>query len=232
MIRKGLPWLLVVAMLAYFAVQHWMARPSGPVPVGAATSVPGGDGWINLLDTAHAAQWKNLGDDMDIFEIKDGMLHVYGVTLTPLRYATYTGERFTDFELHVEFKVASGTNSGLFLRAQPNDPVARGFEVQVLDDFGDVPTKNSCGSVYDVVSPMFNLSRPAGEWNSYDIVVRGTSVAIVHNGWKVIDTDFAKMSTPLGKFKIPYAEMQREGNVAVQDHGGECWYRNFLVRKI
>lgn len=232
MLRKGLPWALVGILLIYLGVQHWLASPSGPVPVGAPTPAPEGDGWVDLLDATHVPQWKNLGDDKNIFAIKDGVLHIYGVTLTPLRYATYTGEKFTDFELHVEFKLASGTNSGLFLRTQPNDPVQRGFEVQVLEDFGAPPTKNSCASIYDVVSPMFNLSRPAGEWNSYDIVVKGTSVVIRHNGWKVIDTDFAGMTTPLGKFKIPYAEMIREGNIAVQDHGGECWYRNFRVRKL
>jgi len=230
--RKLMLGIAALIVAVYVGVQYWLGMPSGPVPVGAATPPPSGEGWIDLLAPAKAAQWKNLGDDKDIFEIKDAMLHIYGVTLLPLRYATYTGEKFTDFELHVEFKVEPGTNSGLFLRTQPNDPVARGFEVQVIDDFGDVPTKNSCASIYDVVSPMFNLSRPAGEWNSYDIVVRGTSVIIHHNGWKVIDTDFAKMTSPLGKFKIPYAEMVREGNIAIQDHGGECWYRNILVRKL
>ena len=113
----------------------------GPVPVGAPTARPEGEGWIDLLDAAHAAQWKNLGDDKNIFEIRDGVQHIYGRTVYPLRYVTYTGERFADFDLHLEFKVARRANSGVFLRTQPNDPVDRGFEVQVLDDFGKRPTK-------------------------------------------------------------------------------------------
>lgn len=223
-----------VVVLAGAGLALWLlgAEHGGPVPVGEPTAAPAGDGWVNLLDGEHAKLWKNLGDSKDIFEIKDGMFHMYGVTLTPLRYATYTGEKYTDFELHVEFKVTEDANSGLFLRAQPNDPVHRGFEVQVLDDYGDPPTRNSCGSVYDVVTPMFNMSRPTGEWNSYDITVKGTQVVIVMNGWKVIDTDFAPMKTLLGKFKVPYADMERTGNIALQDHGGECWYRNLMVRKL
>lgn len=224
--------VLSVVLLAGAAYEYFMHVPSGPVPVGQPTPAPTGEGWIDLLDATHAPLWKNVADDKNIFEIKDGELHIFGVTLTPLRYATFTGERFTDFELHLEFKLAKGTNSGLFLRAQPNDPVHRGFEVQVLEDFGDAPTKNSCGAIYDVVSPMYNLSRPAGEWNAFDIRVQGQAVVINLNGWKVIDTDFSKMTTPLGKFKLPYAEMQRDGNIALQDHGGECWYRNFRVRKL
>jgi hypothetical protein len=132
----------------------------------------------------------------------------------------------------MEFKLAKGANSGIFLRAQPNDPVYRGFEVQVLDDFGDSPNKNGSGSIYDVVTPMFNLARPAGEWNSYDITVRGTNVVVIMNGWKVIDTDLALMTEPLGKFPVAYADLPREGLLMLQDHGGEVWYRNILLKRL
>ena len=202
----------------------------GPVPVGAPTARPEGEGWIDLLDAAHAPLWKNVGDDKDIFEIRDGVLHIYGRTFYPLRYVTYTGETFADFDLHVEFKVARRANSGVFLRTQPNDPVNRGFEVQVLDGFGKRPTKNGCGAIYDVVTPMYNLSRPAGEWNSFDISVKGRQVIVVMNGWKIIDTDFGKMTTPLGKFPVAYNDLPLEGNIALQDHGGEVWYRNIMAK--
>lgn len=224
--------LVVLLAAAGYAAWRLLGGAGGPVPMGEPTPAPSGEGWVNLLEGERAAQWKNVADDKEIFEIKDGVLHIFGVTLAPLRYATYMGEPFADFELHVEFKLAKGANSGLFLRAQPNDPVYRGFEVQVLEDHGDAPSKNSCGSIYDVVTPMFNLSRPAGEWNSYDIRVQGTQVVITMNGWKVIDTDFAKMTAPLGKFSVPYATMERTGHISLQDHGGECWYRNLMVRKL
>ncbi|NUM52053.1 MAG: DUF1080 domain-containing protein [Candidatus Hydrogenedentes bacterium] len=201
-----------------------------PVPAGTPTSRPEGTGWIDLLDEEHAALWKNVGDDMDIFKVQDGVLHIFGRTVYPLRYVTYTGETFGDFDLHLEYKVARRANSGVFLRTQPNDPVNRGFEVQVLDDFGKRPTKNSCGAIYDVVTPMFNMSRPAGEWNSFDISVKGKKVVVVMNGWTIIDTDLSKMTTPLGKFPIAYNDLPLVGNVALQDHGGEVWYRNVMVR--
>lgn len=202
-----------------------------PVPVGAPTARPEGDGWVDLLDSEHAALWKNLGDDKDIFEVRDGVLHVHGRTVYPLRYVTYTGGQYGDFDLHVEFKVARGANSGVFLRTHPNDPVNRGFEVQVLDDFGKRPDRNSCGSIYDVVTPMFNMSRKAGEWNSYDISVKGKQVVVAMNGWKIIDADLSQMTTPFGKFPIAYNDLPMEGNIAFQDHGGEVWYRNVLLKR-
>jgi hypothetical protein len=213
----------IAGMVMYFLF------PGDHVPSGSPTACPKGDGWVDLLDAAHASGWKNMGDSKDIFEINDGVLHIFGKTIYPLRYVTYSTERFRDFDLHVEFKLTRRANSGVFLRAQPNDPVNRGFEVQVLQDYGKPPTKNSCGAIYDVVTPMFNTSRPVGEWNSYDISVSGDNVVVVMNGWKVIDADFSKMTEPFGKFNLPYAKMERDGDIALQDHGGEVWYRNLVI---
>jgi hypothetical protein len=150
----------------------------------------------------------------------------------PLRYAAFTGQPFEDFELHVEFKLAPRANSGIFLRAQSDDPVQRGFEIQVLEDHGETPSKHGSGAVYDVVTPMFNLARPAGEWNSYDIRLVGTELEVVMNGWLVVKTDLSQMTESYGKFTIPYADLPREGMIMIQDHGGEAWYRNLLVRPV
>mgnify|MGYP006278591523 CR=1 FL=1 len=219
----------VVGIAAYFIAGTVL---KDPVPEGAPTPAPTGGGWVNLLDAEHAPGWSNAGDDKDIFEITaDGMLHIYGKSLATLRYATYT-EPFSDFDLHLEFRVASGANSGVFLRSTPNDPVYRGFEVQVLDDAGESPHKNGSGAIYDVVTPMFNMARPAGQWNSYDISLRGPEVKITMNGWLVVHTDLSKMTEPLGKFEIPYAELPGEGHLMLQDHGGEVWYRNIYIKPV
>lgn len=221
---------LLFLVLAWWACVSLSSASKHPLPAGRPTPPPAGPDWINLLAGNEAAAWKNITDGLDIFEVRDGTLHVFGRTITPLRYVGYEGQRFADFDLHLEFKVTPKANSGVFLRVVERDPLRHGFEVQVLDDFGGAPSKNGSGAIYDVVSPMFNLARPAGEWNSYDISMENTKLTVAMNGWKVIDTDLAQMTTPLGKFKFPYAEMPREGLIALQDHGGEVWYRNIFVR--
>jgi len=233
--RKSVLIILILIVLSLGACRAGMVilfKP-GPTPQGMPTAPPDGSEWVNLLDGEHAEQWENITDDKDIFEITDdGILHIYGRTIYPLRYVAYMGEKFENFELHLEFKVAPRANSGLFLRMQPNDPINRGFEVQVLEDHGKPPDKHSCGAIYDVVTPMFNMSRPPGEWNSYDITVRGDRVQIVMNGWQIIDTDFAKFTEPYGKFEVAYANMDPLGHIAFQDHGGEAWYRNVLIKPL
>jgi hypothetical protein len=222
--------ILAIEALAA-AVYLYFTHPAGkPVPVGGLTPVPEGPGWVDLLDETHSTLWRNATDDKDIFEITDGMLHIYGVTLTPLRYVAYPDTEVGDFDLHLEYKLVRGANSGVFIRKQPNDEVMRGFEIQVLDDFGKPPTRNTSGGIYDVTTPMYNMSRPAGEWNSFDIYLRGKMVAVYHNGWMVVYTDLGMMKEPLGKFSYAFSDLPTKGMLALQDHGGEVWYRNIRIR--
>jgi hypothetical protein len=221
--------------------------PSTPTPTGRPTPRPTGDDWIDLLAPERHTGWKNISGDEKIFEIQDGVLHIFGGLHLGLRNVAYTAQPFDDFDLHIEFKVKPTplprwlarslmrglqTNSGVFLRVQPEDVINRGFEIQVLDDYGMPPHKQGSGAIYDVVSPMFNMARPGGEWNSYDVQARGTHIRVWMNGWLVVDTDFAQMTEPIGKFKYPYAQLPRSGFIALQDHGGEIWYRNILVRPV
>ena len=225
---------MVVALLLLAGCAWWGLNRLGdtPGPVGAPTAAPDGTDWSNLLDAEHAANWQNVTDDKEIFEIVDGQLHIFGKSIYPLRYVGYTAAMFGDFDLHLEFRLEAGANSGVFLRATPNDPVNRGFEVQVLDDHGAPPSKQGSGAIYDVVTPMFNMARPAGEWNSLDVHVRGQRVVVVMNGWKVVDADFSLMTEPMGKFSVAYADLPLEGHLLLQDHGGEVWYRNIYVRAL
>ena len=223
---------VVLVLVVQAGVQYALHGGFKPRPEGTPTAIPEGDGWINLLSDAEQANWRNIKDDEDIFDIADDILHIYGKSFGTLRYAGYTGRTFSDFELHLEFKLAKRCNSGVFLRAQEKDPVYRGFEIQVLEDHGKVPSFTSCGSIYDVASPMFNMSRPAGECNSFDITARGHNIVVFMNGWKVIDVDMSKMTSLIGKFKVPFAELPQDGLLALQDHGGEAWYRNIYIRPL
>ncbi|MFP4191962.1 MAG: DUF1080 domain-containing protein [Candidatus Hydrogenedentota bacterium] len=193
---------------------------------------PNGAGWIDLLSEERREYWKNVTDDLEIFSISDHTLHIPGRSVYPLRYVGYTGQSFSNFELYLQFKVSRWANSGVFLRSQYPEGGHRGFEVQILDDYGKPPNTRRTGAIYDVVTPMFNLSRPPGEWNSLEIRVEGPEVEITLNGWRVIHTGLGKMTMPLGKFNTPLAEAPRKGYVLLQDHGGEVWFRHIYVREL
>ncbi len=201
------------------------------VPRGQPTQTPAGEAWINLFSEENAGYWKNVTDDRDnIFKIEEGVFHVPGAETT--RYIAWEKEVFGNFEMHIEFRVDKDANSGVFVRTDPADPVQRGMEIQVLGDYGCAPTIHSSGALYDIATPMFNMSVPCGERNTYDIRFEGSSLDVVYNGWKILSVDVALMTMPLGKFDTPLAVLPREGHIILQDHGDEVTYRNLMIRRI
>src|SRR3954447_3167687 len=79
----------------------------------------------------------------------------------------YSEQTFGDCEVHVEFMVPKGSNSGVYLMGQ--------YEIQVLDSFGkkDADLKpGDLGGVYNTKAPSKNASKKPGEWQSFDIVFR------------------------------------------------------------
>lgn len=88
----------------------------------------------------------------------------------------HTVAEYGDVQLHVEFIVSTGSNSGVYLMGR--------YEVQVMDSWGKTELKYSdCGGIYqrhDVATdkgfeghaPIANASKKPGEWQSFDITFR------------------------------------------------------------
>ena len=90
-----------------------------------------------------------------------------------------TKATYWNFQLHIEFRLAARSNSGIGLRGR--------YEVQVLDDAGRPPDKGSNGAIYSRIVPTENASKPAGEWQTFDITLIGREVSVVLNGKRIID---------------------------------------------
>lgn len=152
----------------------------------------------------------------------------------------WTKESYGDFILEMEFKVAEGTNSGIFLRtADVNDPVQTGIEMQIYDSFGRRrPDKYDCGAIYDCLGPTVNAVKAPGQWNRVTILAKGSMISIVMNGKRIIDMDLNDWSEPHknpdgtpNKFNTAYKDMARQGVFGFQDHGKPVWYRNIKVKR-
>lgn len=87
-------------------------------------------------------------------------------------------QKFEDFKLHIEFRYAKGSNSGIYLRGR--------YELQVIDSYGKDPAKDLMGAVYGFISPTEMAAKPAGEWQTYDITLIGRFVSVTLNGKQVI----------------------------------------------
>jgi hypothetical protein len=102
---------------------------------------------------------------------------------------------FGDLELHLEFCIAKHSNSGIYLMGN--------YEVQVYDSFGVVKDEYpglECGGAYprwiagknvEGHSPRVNASKPAGEWQSFDITFRAPRFDSA--GKKIANAKFVKV---------------------------------------
>jgi Domain of Unknown Function (DUF1080) len=106
-----------------------------------------------------------------------------------------TVEDFYDYQLHLEFTVPKGSNSGVYNRGL--------FEIQVFDSYGATKLAcHDCGALYERAIPAENLSRPPGEWQSYDITMRGKTISLIWNGKPVFhDLDFRYGETDRAAFE-------------------------------
>jgi hypothetical protein len=89
-----------------------------------------------------------------------------------------TSQLFTDFKLHVEFRVPKGGNSGIYLRGR--------HEVQVEDSKGMELDSHHEGGVYGFLTPNEDAALAPGEWQAVDITLVGRLVTIVLNGHAII----------------------------------------------
>jgi hypothetical protein len=155
-----------------------------------------------------------------------------------------TTEKYKDFELELEWKVAEGGNSGVMYNvvegAGPS--YTTGPEMQILDDArhpdGREP-KTTAGALYGMLAPNAKKKlNPAGQWNKSKIVIKGDLVEHWLNGEKIVEykwgSEEMKRWIANSKFKdMPeFAKAKEGGHITIQHHGEEAWFRNIRIRRL
>ena len=82
--------------------------------------------------------------------------------------------KFWNFKLHVEYRTPAHSNSGIGLRGR--------YEVQILEDYGRPVDRHSNAALYSRIVPSENVTKPAGQWQIYDIRLVGRHVTVTLNG--------------------------------------------------
>lgn len=136
-----------------------------------------------------------------------------------------------DFELRFHWRVAKGSNSGVYYR--PGQ-----YEYQILDNSVHADGKNprtSAASLYFCMAPSKDATKPIGEWNEGRVVCKGSVIQHWLNGVKVIDFDYTeeKWAQNVDLLKKRGADLAaRKGTLFLQDHGDPVWYRAIKLREI
>ncbi|MBG99673.1 MAG: hypothetical protein CMN58_04945 [Solibacterales bacterium] len=129
---------------------------------------------IVLFDGKDMLHWHAGQNEYGRWIVSDGVLRNQGKAPNLV-----SNEKFFNFRLHVEFRVASKSNSGIGLRSR--------YEIQILDDFGQPPSIHGNGALYSTIKPSLNASQPSTARQTFDIVLIGRDLTVVLNGTSIID---------------------------------------------
>ncbi len=197
------------------------------------------ENWKTLFDGTNTDSWRgyNKQELPAGWVIEDGSLY---------RKAgggdIITKDKFADFEFVFEWRIGAGGNSGVMYRVSEGDgaPYMTGPEFQILDNEKHRDGSNeltSAGALYGLYKTDKTATKPVGEWNSSRILLDGTKIQHWLNGQKLVDCDMASddWSKRLAESKFSGWKKfatNRDGHLALQDHGDNVWFRNMKIRRL
>jgi hypothetical protein len=221
------------------------------------------DGWKPLLNGKDLTGWKGVGDRPNAWLTTTGVM--WDRLLGPTRLRAVPGatpgdrilngpngntvnlvteETFGDVELYLEFMIAKGSNSGVYLHGL--------YEVQIFDSWkSDEPvTSSDCGGIYHRwidergvggSAPSSNMSRRPGEWQSFQIWFRAPRfdasgkktekarfLRVLHNGVAIQQN--VEVAGPT-RAAMNHPEAAKNPIMLQGDHGPVA-YRNIYVRPL
>jgi hypothetical protein len=177
-----LNWILGAALIATSLTANAQERakpeetefysPVPPVVTPGTTFSDAPSDAIVLFDGRNLDQWVSSNDSTAAkWTLADNVM-----TVNKSVGDIQTRASFTDYQLHVEYRIPSNItgsgqargNSGIFLAALP---WGRGYELQVLDNYKNTTYVNGqAGSLYKQAVPLANACRKPGEWQTFDVV--------------------------------------------------------------
>ena len=192
----------------------------------------GGEGFKAVWNGKDFEGW---GGPVDQYEIKDG-----AIVCQPEKGGTiFAKDELSDFVARVEFKLPPGGNNGLAIRYPgTGDTAYEGMcEVQVLDDdapmYAKLDMRQYCGSVYGQVAAQRGYVRPAGEWNFYEVTVKGPTIRVELNGTVITDADVSKITPEMFMAAHPHPGKDRpSGFFGFAGHNDPVAFRNVLIKKL
>ncbi len=197
------------------------ASAPSPVPADAAVLFDGKD-----LSQWQPSKWKAADGYM---EAADG--------------AIASKQSFGNCQIHVEW-MAPANFQGPWYNQGNNGVMLMGlYEIQIFDSFNEkIYPDGQCAAIYAQTPPLVNVTRPPGEWQSFDIaftapqfdggkLVQPARVTMFHNGVLVHLNEEIRGET--GHRVLPnYNQKISRGPLAFGGHGCPVRFRNVWVRPL
>jgi len=191
------------------------------------------DDTVSLFNGKNLDNWTKVVADSTadpdmVFRVEEGVIKISGIPNGYLR----TNESYSNYKLHVEWRwPAEPKNSGVFLHTQGEDNVwplciecqlrdQNAGQIVLMGESVSITVRDSryvvpVGRIFKGIPKFEEASeKPAGEWNTYDILCMEDNVEIVVNG--VLQNQGSKLS-------------QSSGYISLQSEGGPIEFRNITL---
>jgi hypothetical protein len=244
-------------------MRGWYLSSFGVFVVLATAAVPvraEDAGWITLFGGKDTSAWDKPSDDWVIasaveLDAKNPRMLASkpgeGIIVTgPKGRARdlITKQKFTDVEVHVEFLISKGSNSGVKLMGL--------YEIQIFDSHDKKEmTGADCGGIYPRAEdqpkyhhidkgfpPKVNAAKPPGEWQTFDIIFKAPRfdadgkktanarfIKVVHNDKLVHEN--VEVEYPTGSAWRLKKEVAA-GPLLLQGDHGPVAFRNVKIRPL
>jgi Domain of Unknown Function (DUF1080) len=181
----------------------------------------------NLFNGRNLDGWKAIGRQEGAttlagFTVKDGLLE----TTAGKGLLWFTKYKIGNATIKVVYKMSNEKgNSGVFIRIpiepqNEDDAINKGIEVQIDNRDDDW---HSTGVLYSMTKALARPYKPAGEWNTMEITLKGLRTIVKVNGVLVTDYDGTSPVPEKKKsFEPDRGPRPIEGYIALQHHDEEC----------
>lgn len=183
------------------------------------------DPFVSLFDGDSLDGWVVMGDPAG-FTVVDGVIRSEGGKGGDWMR---TRREYDDFVLRLEYRVAPGGNSGVFIRCtEDGNPWVTGHECQISNEQPPRDELHCTGTLYGTVPVIQRPDETPEVWHEYEILCKGTRIMVFVDGMKTIDVDQSEVEAIRNK--------PMSGYIGLQDsHTAEgMWveFRNIEIREL
>jgi len=190
-------------------------------------------GWTLLFDGKDLAGWRGFkGEPKPGWTVKDGVLSPEGKASKDI----ISNREYENFELDFDWKISPKGNSGVMYHVleQGDETYWSGPEYQILDNAHGEKPPQQAGSLFALIPPSQDVTKPVGEFNHSRLVVDHGHVQHWMNGVKLLEYDLGsadfKAKVDASKFRQwPIFATGKTGHIALQNHGDWVGFRNIKI---
>ena len=198
-------------------------------------SASGEEGFAPIFDGRTLDGWVGVAGSTDSYYVEDGLL----ICKADGKEHVFTEKKYADFIFRFEFKLEPGGNNGIGIRADVHrQPHLFGMEIQVLDNAAEkhanLKPYQYHGSIYGVVPAKRGFQKPAGQWNTQEIVCDGRRVKVTLNDHVIVDVDLDTIELPTMDGHDHPGLKYTEGRIGLHAHGNgeKVFFRNLRVKEL